>query len=613
MADSSPAMTLSQLVDGHMSKDHLRQAVQLIEEGSTVNDRDSSGNSPLICAIRSGNYDIAKLLLKHNVDISFRNEYGFSALQYVWWGSSQNLPNAVWTAKEEDAIEIFAELMRRNPEALDANTLFSGDNDRFRAIRLLPSVLALRPDLAHARGSVSLGDDEKLGSLLHWVIGHAGWVRQCCDCDHFTYSNMFQSGKSTVKHELKLCLSVMSKLISLGVAIDSINDQQDGNNDGDHQDHVLCRSNLVAGGAKRWGSAIAAAATCGFHEGVVLLLEAGADANSRCSVNMDCNWYHECSVLMHAAYQGSLPIMKALINASANVNTTAHGGHTALTMLLRSRSINSDVSLQAFKLLIDASADCNAVLPDGNSALALAIKCPRSRLPAIERQASRLPVDTHAFTDSEVFILLRSGARVSQRDIHFAVDYALPNVTRHLLSRGGSFYETMAHVNTRHKFDQSFYGNFLYPSAVFVSYCKIPHLCYILKLPKLLPLHPLHWPLRAKALCLGGILRHLLVVLAKPVPHFKRLQRSQLLCILLHVVYRCTGLAAVISVASAKKLGHGFVQVDPDFHMKNRSSQGFSWLPERCKSQSPQSSLVADDASRDKEGAAERLKKCALM
>jgi hypothetical protein len=75
----------------------------------------------------------------------------------------------------------------------------------------------------------------------------------------------------------------------------------------------------------------------------------------------------------------------------------------------------------------------------------------------------------------------------------------------------------------------------------------------------------------------------LLLAFAKHVPQLKRVFRSRLPCLLLPVVHRCTRLAAVICIASASNLSHGFVQVDPDFDIKNRGNLAFSWLPERCK------------------------------
>jgi ankyrin repeat protein len=620
MADATPPLTLSQLVDGHMSNDNRLRAIQLIEEGSTVNDRDISGNTPLICAVRSGHFDIAKMLLDRNVDISFRNTHGFSALHYVWWGSSQNEPNSVWIAKEQGAVEIFNELMHRNPAALDSSVVFSGNNDRIRAIRLMPSMLAHRPDLAHSRGLVQLGDDEKCGGLLHWVIGHAGWVRQCSRFDHYAYSKMFGCGKLTAEGEIKLCLTVMSKLITLGVAINrsdySLDDDEDGQSL--HQNDIAACDGATSIDRSDDGcaTALAAAVTCGFEEGVSLLLEARADANSRCSVYLRYQWYHECTVLMHSSFHGSIPIMKALIHAFADVNACAHVGHTALTMLLQSHVISSKVSLHALKLLLDASADCNAALPDGTSALALAMKCPASRLPTIERErkAIRGVSSAHDFMESEALVLLRSGARVSQSDVHVAVDLGMPNVTRHLLSHGGSVSETLAYVSTRYKKDKSFYGNFMYPFAVVVSYCKIPHLSYFGHLPKLLPLHAAETPLRAKALCLGGFVLHLLVAFAKPLPNWMRLQRLQLLRTFLPVLLRCTGVAAAVAVASVKSACPGFVQIHPDFDVKN-SVQGFCWLPERCKAQVPQSRAPRseDRADREIDGALQCSKKCELM
>jgi len=237
------------------------------------------------------------------------------------------------------------------------------------------------------------------------------------------------------------------------------------------------------------------------------------------------------------------------------------------------------------------------------------MKCRSSRLPAIEQAQSGL-TDTalrSAFMDSEVVVLLRNGALVSQIDVRVAVDLRLPNVARFLLSRGGSFPEMLHYIRESKR--ESFYCAFLYLPAVIVSYCKIPHLSSIPKLPKLAPLHPLQPPLRAKTLCIGGLLLYLLLAFAKPVPQWKRVLRSRLPCLMLPVVHRCTGLAAVISVA--RSLSHGFVLVDSGFDVKNGDILGFSWLPERCKEQPHPSATRQSEPETEEAGCGAR--KCALM
>ena len=237
------------------------------------------------------------------------------------------------------------------------------------------------------------------------------------------------------------------------------------------------------------------------------------------------------------------------------------------------------------------------------------MKCRSSRLPAIEQAQSGL-TDTalrSAFMDSEVLVLLCNGALVSQNDVRVAVDLRLPNVARFLLSRGGSFPETLHYIRESKR--ESFYCAFLYLPAVIVSYCKIPHLSSIPKLPKLQPLQPLQAPLRAKTLCIGGLLLRLLRAFAVHTQHWRRSQRSQLPDALLPVVRRCTGLAAVISVAGVRNVHQQFVRVDADFGMKC-GFYAYSWKPERCN-QTP-----FNDGPSNVENESERvscLKRCAVM
>jgi hypothetical protein len=133
-----------------------------------------------------------------------------------------------------DALELFDELVQRGADGLDSSLIFShsevrdregfceedGEDciddavdarpwGRFRAIRFLPRALQLRPDLVHCRALLNFDNATRnvCGTLLHWIVAHAGcWVIPCDD---------------ETKSETNLCLAVMGQLISLGVEVDA--------------------------------------------------------------------------------------------------------------------------------------------------------------------------------------------------------------------------------------------------------------------------------------------------------------------------------------------------------------------------------------------------------
>jgi hypothetical protein len=580
-----------------MTVEQERLAMKLIQEGSTINDRDEYGNSPLICAIRSGHFGIAQSLLNRGAEVSFRNNQGCCALHYLWRGYELDEPSVFARSQkpelkriEDDALKVFNEVLLRGSALLDSSVLFCDMYDRFRAIRFLPRALQLRSDLVRACGWVwfdTLGHSKR-GTLLHWLISHAEWLRR--------------QGPSA-QTEIELCLSTMRVLISIGLPVDWCGDDAEDDHHG-HFDRLREECSVTA---------LAAAVQSRFHEGVVLLLEARADPNSKCFIY---NRYNSClqgSVLMHAAFDHSIPDIKSLIKSSANVKEVGRSGHTALTMLLQSLQVNSSASLEALKLLISASADCNVILPDGDSALALAMKCRSSRLLAIEHQQPCSQSSLGAFMDSEVLVLLRNGARVSQKEVNLATDLQLPNVTRHLLSCGGNLSSTLAHMNKRR--DESFYCAFFYPYSILVSHCKVPHVNFGIRIPNLVPLFLLQPPLRVKSLCVGGLLLHLLGAFLNPIPFLKRLHLLKLSHVLSPVVHRCTGLAAVISFAGVKNASPAFCSVDQDFGLKC-GFYGYSWLPEHCKDQllpPPQCNIVQNCHGADEDENVDRSTKCTFM
>jgi hypothetical protein len=101
-------------------------------------------------------------------------------------------------------------------------------------------------------------------------------------------------------------------------------------------------------------------------------------------------------------------------------------------------------------------------------------------------------------------------------------------LARCLLHRGGSAAETVAYVNKKVKVRTPVLSMMLHSPAALVSLCKISHSASIPRLPHLVPLHPSPPPIRVRALCVGGVLQHLLKALARPMQNCRRVRRSQL-------------------------------------------------------------------------------------
>ena len=281
----------------------------------------------------------------------------------VRWGSHSNyaydLSNPSKTKEElNDASVIFNLLLLGDPALLDASVLFSERYDRFRAVRFLPRALELRPDLVNALGKIPMRrilggkNYSEKGNLLHWLVLHSSEL-----------NSRYVDEPLVQKREIMLVLSAMRLLISLGIEIDSSAEATE------HNQPV---------------TPLAFAVQLQFCEGVDLLLDARADPNATCAIDLDAYptvTMRGC-VLMKAAQCLLLPSVKSLIKASANVNDTTSHGHTALTMLLQHRKWGGgytspwtsylgegeSASLgtqQMLKLLIDSSADCNCALSSG--------------------------------------------------------------------------------------------------------------------------------------------------------------------------------------------------------------------------------------------------------
>ena len=549
----SQSRSLSQLLDGPMSEDDDRDARALIKRGLQLNDCDESGCSPFICAVRSSHGEIALLLLQNGADVNARNSFGWSALDYLF--------SRIDDAHADAGIDLAGEIIRRGAR-MDLSKIFHFE--RPLASRFLERLLDFcdTADIVRFRTvpNFSRRSSSMSASLLHLaVLGHNWFQNQPQD-------KMKNSSETA-------SLSLMSKLISLGVPVDCPTQKAHKMDYGD-EDSQFPQTPLGIAVQYHW------------FDAVQLLLHARADPNVPICLSGLSRWGSRLpqnspayTLLMHAAYSHQTHIMKALIEASANVASATERCDTALTEVLQKESAEL---FQALKLLIEAAADCNVVLSDGTSALALAIKCQSSVLSRIERNTDHAPsvyvqLQREFQQETAVMLLLRNGARVSQTELHLAADLCLPNVARHLLCHGGSFTDILAHSCS-----SSFLRLFLYPAAILVASCKILHFPSLPKLLHLLPLPLTPPPLRLRALCIGGLLRNLLKSLGRPLLSERQLQRSQLPRLLLPVLRVCTGLASVYSSAAVKHADPGFVQLDKDFAL-SCGLLGYSWLPPRLE------------------------------
>jgi ankyrin repeat protein len=526
-AAAAPApLSLLRLLDGPLTDADKLAARQLIEGGAYLNDRDDHGTSPLMCAVRCGHYDLAMMLLQRDADVSVQNAFGMTALQlvlkaplYSYWPSDRHscgMRQRDGSACSAEPLDVFDELLRRDSAAFDPNIVFSDAHSHLWSsskIYFLPSALRLCPYLLHARGVLDFDDETRRhkGTLLHFIVAYMAFkIYSIRSATRDVYSDVY---KDTAKIESGL--SVVRTLLSLGLEVD-------------------CPTELV-GGEGRGLTALALAVKFRHSSAVSLLLDARADPNLCVSLYLSRSVPYRLrhvKMLMHAAHNHSVADVSALLKASTDVNAVSDG-HTALTLLLQTQSPNMSPTL---RLLIAARADCSAVAADGERPLAVAISRQSDEIRRIEHDAAHITTARSntpdewrcKFMNTAAMILLCNGAPVAQTDIELAIDFACPNLARCLLHRGGSAAETVAYVNKKVKVRTPVLSMMLHAPAALVSHCKIPHSASIPRLPHLVPLHPSPPPIRVRALCVGGVLQHLLKALARPMQNRLRVRRSQL-------------------------------------------------------------------------------------
>lgn len=374
------------------------------------------------------------------------------------------------------------------------------------------------PHLLHARGTLDFDDETRRhkGTLLHFLVAYMAFkIYSIRSATRDVYSDVYKDAA-----RIEAGLSVVRSLLSLGLEVD-------------------CPTECT-GGEGRGLTALALAVKFRHTSAVGLLLDARADPNLCVSLRLRHRLSH-VSMLMHAAHNHSLADVSALLKASADVNA-ASDGHTALTLLLQNTQ-SPNVS-PMLRLLIAARADCSAAAADGELPLAVAIKCQSDEIRRIEHGAvhiatarSNTPDEWRCkFMNTAAMILLCSGAPVAQSDVELAIDVACPNLARCLLHRGGGAAETVAYVNKKVKARTPVLNMMLHSPAALVSHCKISHSTSIPTLPRLLPLLPPPPPIHMRALCLGGLLQHVLKALARPMQSWLRVRRCQLLLLVLRCV-----------------------------------------------------------------------------
>ncbi len=116
------------------------------------------------------------------------------------------------------------------------------------------------------------------------------------------------------------------------------------------------------------------AAYDGYTEIAKLLIEKGADVNTKGGVDMDM------TALTYAASQDRAEMVKVLLDKGASVNVKTKYGWTPL-FFAASRG-KADIA----KLLIDKGADVNVTLPTGETALSEAEKAGNSDIIKLLRQ-----------------------------------------------------------------------------------------------------------------------------------------------------------------------------------------------------------------------------------
>jgi ankyrin repeat protein len=363
------------------------------------------------------------------------------------------------------------------------------------------------------------------GTLLHFMVAYMAFkIYSFRSAAHDVYSGVY---KDTAKIEAGL--SVVRTLLSLGLEVDCPTEPVGG------EGHRFDAEGDGLANAHLGLTALALAVKFRHSSAVSLLLDARADPNLCVSLYLSLSVPYRLrhvTMLMHAAYNHSVADVSALLKASADVNA-ASDGHTALSLLLQTQSPNMSPTL---RLLILARADCSAAAADGERPLAVAISRQSDEIRRIEREAAHIATARSntpdewrcRFMNTAAVILLRNGAQVAQTDIELAINFACPNLARCLLHRGGSAAETVAYVKKKAKVRTPVLSMMLYSPAALVSHCKIPHSAFIPRVPHFAPLHPSPPPIRVRALCVGGLLQHLLKALARPMQNCLRVRRSQL-------------------------------------------------------------------------------------
>ena len=72
-------------------KGQLEDLKSMIRDGSTVNQMDQSGHSPLIYACQSGQFETAVLLIEQKANVNQKSKYGFTPLMFAAWHGHKNV------------------------------------------------------------------------------------------------------------------------------------------------------------------------------------------------------------------------------------------------------------------------------------------------------------------------------------------------------------------------------------------------------------------------------------------------------------------------------------------------------------------------------------------
>ncbi len=401
---------------------HLEIVKFLISKGTSLNEKDAGGFTPLINAARRGHTEIVKLLLTHNANLNKTNKYGSTPLH---------------CAALRGHTEIVTLLLAHNANINAKN--YSGNTPLTRAtgeghteiVKLL---------IAHNANLNEEGKED--GTPLHWaaLAGHTEIVKLLLELK--ADLNKTDKYGNTPLHSAALegHKEVMILLISKGALLNEKN--RDGNTPlhlAAEKGHTEIVKLLLAHNAnlnKKGGydnTPLHCAALASHTEVMILLISKGALLNEK---NRDGNTPLHC-----AAHAGHTEIVRLLISSGALLNEKDEYGNTPLHLAAQHGTV------EIIKLLLLRGADIHTKNNWGYTAQDGAFNRKTELAHAVKREFRRTPLHLAAKIGDEtaVKMFLETGADVNARDketgetpLHLASYYNHLLIAKILLENGAS-------------------------------------------------------------------------------------------------------------------------------------------------------------------------------